>query len=200
MILSSGCNSLDPMDSAPVNSLVTDVGERDTGELKVQERAKENEKQVIVNNYYIGDGEKGWKQLVGGEIPPNITGKGTQDISSEISPNKTPLEDSSRHSNMYHEEQNSNQGNRVEAKTIQEPMKYHSEEAEAQNMAPPQRYNFNYPPPMRPTENQETSAMLDCIHQLQLTIQQDVLTNSKQAEYLMSQDADLFTKMIRGTK
>ena len=50
----------------------------------MQERAKGNEKQVIVNNYYIGGREKGWKQLVGGEIPPNISGKGTQDKSSEI--------------------------------------------------------------------------------------------------------------------
>ena len=77
-------------------------------------------------------------------------------------------------------------------------MKYHSEEAEAQNMAPPQRYNFNYPPPTRPMENQETSAMLAYIRQLQLTLQQHILTNSKQAEYHMSQNADLFTEMIRG--
>ena len=137
MIQSSGCNSLDPMDSAPVNSLVMDVGKRDMGEQKVQERAKENEKQVIVNNYYIGDGEKGWKQLVDGKIPPNISGKGTQDISSKISPNKTPLEDSSSHSSIRHEEQNRNQGKRVESKTIKELMKYHSEGVEAQNMAPP---------------------------------------------------------------
>ena len=81
------------------------------------------------------------------------------------------LEDLSRLSNIHHEEQNSNQGNRVEAKTIEEPMKYHTEEAEAQNMAPRQRYNFNYPQPTRLTENQKTSAMLDCICQLQLTIQ-----------------------------
>ena len=198
MIPSSGYNSFDTMDRAPVNSLVTDVGKRDTGELKVQERAKENEKQVIVNNYYIGNGEKGWKQLVGGEIPPNISGKGTQDISSEIPPNKTPLEDSSSHSSICHEEQNRVQGKRVESKTIKELMKYHSEEAETQNMASPQTYNFNYPPPARPTENQETSAMLDCIHQLQLMIQQHILTNSKQAEYHMSQNADLFTEMIKG--
>ena len=101
MIPSSGCNSLDPIDSAPVNSLVTDVGERDMGELKVQERAKEIEKQVIVNNSYIGDREKDWKQLGGGEILPNISGKGTQDISSDILPNKTALEDSGRHYNMH---------------------------------------------------------------------------------------------------
>ena len=44
------------------------------------------------------------------------------------------------------------------------------------------------------------AAMLDCIHQLQLTVQQHVLTNSKQAEYHMSQNADLFTEMARGQK
>ena len=42
--------------------------------------------------------------------------------------------------------------------------------------------------------------MLDCIHQLQLTIQQHVLTNIKQAEYHMSQNADLFTEMTKGQK
>ena len=157
MIPSSGCNSLDPIDSALVNSLVTEIGERDTDELKTKEKTKENEKQGIVKNYYIGDKENGWKQLVSGEIPPNILGKGTQDKSSEILPNKTLLEDSSRHSNTQHGEQNSDQGKRMEAKTVEEPMRYHSEEAEAQNMAPPQRYNLNYLPPMRPTENQETS-------------------------------------------
>ena len=42
--------------------------------------------------------------------------------------------------------------------------------------------------------------MLDCIRQLQLTIQQHVLTNSKQAEYHMLQNADLFTEMTKGQK
>ena len=44
------------------------------------------------------------------------------------------------------------------------------------------------------------AAMLDCICQLQLTVQQHVLTNSKQAEYHMSQNADLFREMVRGQK
>ena len=48
--------------------------------------------------------------------------------------------------------------------------------------------------------NQDMAAMLDCIRQLQLTVQQQVLTNSKQAEYHMSQNADLFTEMARGQK
>ena len=42
--------------------------------------------------------------------------------------------------------------------------------------------------------------MLDCIRQLQLTVQQHVLTNSKKAEYHMSQNTDLFTEMARGQK
>ena len=86
---------------------------------------------------------------------------------------------------------------RSTTQTKTEPMRYHSEEAEAQNMSPPQTYNLNHPPPARPIGNQETSAMLDCIRQLQLIIQQHVLTNSKQAEYHMSQNADLFTEMIK---
>ena len=40
--------------------------------------------------------------------------------------------------------------------------------------------------------------MLDCIHQLQLTLKEHVLLNSKQAEYQMSQNADLFSEMIKG--
>ena len=42
--------------------------------------------------------------------------------------------------------------------------------------------------------------MLDCIRQLQLTMQQHVLTNSKQAEYHMSQNADLFMEMANGQR
>ena len=86
---------------------------------------------------------------------------------------------------------------RSTTQTKTEPMRYHSGEAEAQNMSPPQTYNLNHPPPARPIGNQETSAMLDCIRQLQFIIQQHVLTNSKQAEYHMSQNADLFTEMIK---
>ena len=81
-----------------------------------------------------------------------------------------------------------------------EPLRFHSEEAEIQNMSPPPTYNPNYLPPSRPTVNQENAAMLDCICQLQLTIEQHVLTNSKQVEYHMSQNADLFTEMTKGQK
>ena len=67
-------------------------------------------------------------------------------------------------------------------------------------MSFPPTYNPNYPPPTRYSGNQDMAAMLDCIRQLQLTVQQHVLTNSKQAEYHMSQNADLFTEMARGQK
>ena len=50
---------------------------------------------------------------------------------------------------------------------------------------------------MRPTGNLKTTPMLDCIHQLQLTLQQHVLSNSRQAEYHMSQNADLLMQMIK---
>ena len=42
--------------------------------------------------------------------------------------------------------------------------------------------------------------MLDCIRQLQLTVQQHILTNSKQAEYHMSQNVDLFMEMAKGQR
>ena len=67
-------------------------------------------------------------------------------------------------------------------------------------MSPPPTYTPNYPPPMRYSGKQEMAAMLDCIHQLQLTVQQHILTKSKQAEYHMSQKADLFTEMTKGQK
>ena len=39
--------------------------------------------------------------------------------------------------------------------------------------------------------------MLECMRQLQLTLQQHVTTNSRQTDYHMSQNADLFTEMIK---
>ena len=40
----------------------------------------------------------------------------------------------------------------------------------AEHVTPP-TYNPNYPPPTRYSGNQDTAAMLDCICQLQLTVQ-----------------------------
>ena len=86
MIPSSTCSSMDPVDSAPVNSLVSQSNKRgiEGGELK--QVSTENEKQVIVNNYYINDRKEGWKQLEKDEIPPNILKGKAHRNSSEISP------------------------------------------------------------------------------------------------------------------
>ena len=67
-------------------------------------------------------------------------------------------------------------------------------------MAPPQNYNFNHPPPQTTTPRDETTTMLECMRQLQLTLQQHVTTNSRQTDYHMSQNADLFTEMINAQK
>ena len=77
MILASTCSSSDPTESAPMNIILTQPGD------------KETEKQIIVNNYYISDKEEGWKQVKASEISPNSSRNGTQNRFSEISPNKT---------------------------------------------------------------------------------------------------------------
>ena len=89
MIPSSTCSSMDPVDSAPVNSLVSQSSKRgiEGGELK--QVSTEKEKQVIVNNYSINDRKEGWKQLEKGKIPPNtLKGKAHRN-SSEILPEKS---------------------------------------------------------------------------------------------------------------
>ena len=80
MILSSTCSSSDPAESVPMNSTVTQPGD------------KETEKQVIVNNYYISDKEEGWKQVKVREISPNNSRNYTQNRLSEISSNKATME------------------------------------------------------------------------------------------------------------
>ena len=72
MIPSSTCSSMDQVDSAPVNSLVSQSSKRGIGGGELKQSPMEKEKQVIVNNYYINDRKEGWKQLDKGEIPPNI--------------------------------------------------------------------------------------------------------------------------------
>ena len=54
MIPSMGCSSVDPVDSTPVNSRVTQPSEMDKDGLEFKQAPKENEKQVIVNNYRSG--------------------------------------------------------------------------------------------------------------------------------------------------
>ena len=155
MIPSSGCSSRDPVDNAPVNSLVTQPSEKDIDGLEFKQVSKEREKQVIVNNYYISDRENGWRQLGRGEISPDIPGDKTQDNYSEISPNKTLLEGFSKQSKLDRDKKNSNMDRDriISTQTKTEPIRFHSEEAEIQNMSPPSTYNPNYPPPARPTGN-----------------------------------------------
>ena len=200
MIPTSTCSSMDPVDSAPVNSLVSQSSERgiEGGELK--QGPLEKEKQVIVNNYYISDRKEGWKQIEKGEIPPNTLEGKTQRNSSKISPEKSYLGDLSTQSGVEKEVKNLDQDRRNTTQAKEEPRGFYGEGAEMQNMSPPPTYNPIYPPPARYSGNQDMTAMLDCIRQLQLTVQQHVLTNSKQAEYHMSQNADLFTEMARGQK
>ena len=200
MIPASTCSSMDPVDSAPVNSLVSQSSERgiEGGELK--QGPTEKEKQVIVNNYYISDRKVGWKQLEKGEIPPNTLESKTQRNSSEIWPEKSYLGDLSTQSGVEKEVKNLDRDRRNTTQAKEDPRGFYGEGAEVQNMSPPPTYNPIYPPPARYSGNQDTTAMLDCICQLQLTVKQHVLTNSKQAEYHMSQNAHLFTEMARGQK
>ena len=193
MIPSSTGSSIDPVGSAPVNSLATQPGYRESEDTVF--KTKENEKPTIIYNYYISDKEAGWKQLQKGEIPPKEPANDTQKILSEISPNKTQNE------TQMDQKQKVNQGIRAGSRnTITEAKQYHSEEGKTQNMSPPPTVNLNYPPPTRYESSQETSTMLDCICQLQLTLQQHVTTNSRHTEYHMSQNADLFTEMIQVQK
>ena len=80
MIPSSTCSSSDPTENAPINSLATQLCD------------KELEKQVIVNNYYIRDKEEGWKQVKASEISPNNPRSYTQNKPSKISPSETMME------------------------------------------------------------------------------------------------------------
>ena len=93
---------MDPVDSAPVNSLVSQSSERSIE----GEEFKEKEKQVIVNNYYINDGKEGWKQLEKSEIPPKILNNKTQGKFSEISPEKSHLGDFNMQSGLEKEAKN----------------------------------------------------------------------------------------------
>ena len=53
MIPSSTCSSMDPTESVPVNSLVSQPAERSMEGMELKQVSTEREKQVIVNNYYI---------------------------------------------------------------------------------------------------------------------------------------------------
>ena len=145
---------------------------------------KEGEKQVIVNNFYVPNGQGGWKHLETGEIPP-------------VFPTETGTK-----TGVDHKPTSTNYGNTDGVGETREdpPIKYKQDIKTQDLMAPPQTYNFNQPPPHPSTRNNETTTMLECMRQLQLTLQQHVTTNSRQTDYHMSQNADLFTEMINAQK
>ena len=145
---------------------------------------KEVEKQVVVNNFYIPNGQGGWKRLETGEIPP-------------VSPVMTDEKTGANYKPMTV----GNSGTDSSREAREDPCINYKQDVKSQElMAPPQGYNFNQPPPQPPTTNNETATMLECMRQLQLTLQQHVKTNSRQTDYHMSQNADLFTEMINAQK
>ena len=147
----------------------------------------QNKQQTVVNNFYIPDGSTGWKLLETGEIQP-------MNIAREES--LTPQ--------TQHSLATNNSLPRAEPliNTVKRdpPLNYKGELTDHNLMAPSQvhlTYNPNQPPPQVQATNKDTTAMMECMRQLQLTLQQHVITNSKQTEYHMSQNADLFTEMIK---
>ena len=178
--------------------------ERTTNSLATQWGDKE-EKQVIVNNYYIRDQAEGWKQVKQSEISPNTSRTHTQTKSNEILPNQTMSEvitnDSLKISevNLTHMvEDTAAPLRRTSDDVIKEQQRFYAGDPERQNMAPPPTERYKHPPPTGSDGNMETASMLECIRQLQMTLKEHVLLNSKQAEYQMTQNADLFSEMIRG--
>ena len=176
-----------------MNSLATQLGD------------KEPEKQVIVNNYYIRDKEEGWKQVKVSEILPNNSRSYTQSKPSEISPNETMMEVTINQTSKNLEEPLMHVKKDTEVrpkagpntKVIEDQQRFYAEGPEVQNTVPPTTERYSHPPLTRAEGSAETAAMLDCIHQIQLTLKEHVLLNSKQAEYQMSQNADLFSEMIK---
>ena len=193
MIPSSTCSASELTEHVPRNSLAIQWGDKE-------------EKQVIVNNYYIRDKAKGWKQVKQSKISPNTSKTHTQTKLSEISPNETTLEITMNKGLKTLEEPFTHivedtkvsPGKVPDKITIKEQQRFHAEGPEVQNMAPPLTGRYNHPSHTRSEENTETTAMLECICQLQLTLKEHVLLNSKQAKYQMTQNADLFSEMIRG--
>ena len=161
----------------------TDMTEKGDS-MKETQTNKEVEKQVVVNNFYIPNGQGGWKRLETGEIPP---------VSPAITDTKTGMN--------YKAMIVGNSGTNSSGEAREDPRINYKQDTKSQElMAPPQSYNLNQPPPQPPTANNETTTMLECMRQLQLTLQQHVKTNSRQTDYHMSQNADLFTEMINAQK
>ena len=133
-------------------------------------------------------------------ITPNRSENGIHGNSSEISPEKSQISNFNAQLGSEKEARYADKDQKVTTQAKAEPRRFYEQRAEIQNMSPLPTYNPNYPPPNRYSGNQDTVAMLDCIRQLQLRVQQHVLTNSKQVEYHMSQNADLFMEMAKGQR
>ena len=191
MIPSSTCSASDPTENVHMNSPTTQTSQQD--------------KQVIVNNYYIKDKMEGWKQVEAGEISPENSKGYIQSKPSEISPNDTTMEISTNPTSERTRESMSPTKTGTETKPHTEPntrviedqQRFHVGNPEVQNMAPPMGGCYSLPPPTRTRGDVETAAMLECIRQLQLILKEHVLQNNKQAEYQMSQNVDLFSEMIK---
>ena len=133
MIPSSTCNSSDPTENVPTKSLAT------------QWVDKEPEKQVIVNNYYIRDKEKGWKQVKPSKILPNNSRSHTQNKTSEISPNETMMEvtinqtPKTSEKSLMHTKEDIGARPKVGPNTrvIEDQQRFHAEGPEVQNTVPP---------------------------------------------------------------
>ena len=173
-------SSMIPTNHSTLSEGTTTTDKGDT--TKGPQDNKETEKNVVVNNFYIPNGEGGWKRLETGEIPP---------VSPVISEEKARI----------NYKTTSNSGNNNTSVIREDPHIRYKQDTKLQDlMAPPQTYNFNHPPPNPPAPNNETTTMLECMRQLQLTLQQHVKTNSRQTDYHMSQNADLFIEMINAQK
>ena len=191
MIPSSTCSASDPTEIVHMNSPTTQTTQQD--------------KQVIVNNYYIKDKREGWKQVEAGEISPENSEGYIRSKPSEISPNDTTMEILTNQTPERTRESMSSTKMGMETKPHTEPntrviedqQRFHVGNPEIQNMTPPMGGHYSLPPPTRTGGDAETAAMLECICQLQLTLKEHVLQNNKQAEYQMSQNADLFSEMIK---
>ena len=59
MIPSSTGSSVDPVESAPINSLATQQGYKESDDMSFKHTPKESEKPTIIYNYYISDKESG---------------------------------------------------------------------------------------------------------------------------------------------
>ena len=139
------------------------------------------------------------------EIWPNTSRTYTQTKTSEISPNQTTLEVPTNENSRTLEENFTHTVKDTKTRlrkapdnVIKEQQWFCVGDPERQNMAPPPTEYNKHPPPTKTEGNTETAAMLECIRQLQLTLKEHVLLNSKQAEYQMTQNADLFSEMIKG--